>query len=214
MFRMRRGVINSAAAVTNYSKNRILLTSQQQPHFRSLTTTTIVRRGGNKNHLQTSMIGNKTQKMMTPPRRTFAGGHHGGDRGPAVGPDGKYLEWPVMPVPQSMQGELFPGRVNEGWEWTIAWWYTSSFLIISAIMIFQPEDGIDVWAAREAQARLDLKAQGFTDFEFGKHYQDVQEEKMKSAWDVFASKAFAMNDDDDDDEDEEEEEEAEEEEDE
>jgi hypothetical protein len=199
-----QGLISSAAI---RSKNRF---GQQQFQQQRSTSVTAIR---NSNHRSMkSLIGNTNNK--TTPRRNFAaggGGHdHPVDLNTAAGADAKYLEWPVMPIPQSLNAELFPGRVTEGWETTIGVWYVSSFIIICGIVAFQPNDGIDVWAAREAQARLDLKENhGFTDFEFGKHYQDVQEEKMKNAWDVFARKAFNMSDDEDDDEDEEEEEEEE-----
>jgi hypothetical protein len=202
-----KGVITSAAV---RSKNRFGLQQQQRSSL-SISTTMIVRSSNRHDHSSKIPMIVKNNKTSTPARRNFAaagGGHHDHhpvvDMNTAAGADAKYLNWPVMPVPQSMNAEMFPGRVTEGWEFTIGWWYLSSFILIWGIVAFQPNDGIDVWAAREAQARLDLKEKhGFTDFEFGKHYQDVQEEKLKNAWDVFARKAFNMSDDDDDDEEEE-----------
>jgi ESSS subunit of NADH:ubiquinone oxidoreductase (complex I) len=113
-----------------------------------------------------------------------------------------------MPVPQSMSAKLFEGHpTNEGWETTVAWWYTSSFIILVAIAAYQPETGIGAWAEQEARARLKLKSEGFTDFEFGKHYQGMSDEDMKAAWDNFTAKAVRMTDDDDDDEEEDDEDE-------
>lgn len=114
-----------------------------------------------------------------------------------------------MPVPQSQHAKLFAGHPeSEGWESTIAWFYPTSFLLICAVLFFEPETGIDVWAREEAMARLKLKENGFTDFVFGVHYKDLSAEELKKTWDTFSVKAIRMTDDDeDDDEDEEEEEE-------
>ena len=110
-----------------------------------------------------------------------------------------------MPVPQSSQAKLFAGHPeSEGWESTIAWFYPTSFLLIVGILALEPETGIDVWAKQEAAARLKLKQAGMTEFEFGKHYQDLTEGELKSTWDVFSNKAMRMTDDDDEDEEEDE----------
>jgi ESSS subunit of NADH:ubiquinone oxidoreductase (complex I) len=115
-----------------------------------------------------------------------------------------------VPVPQSQHAKLFAGHPeSEGWESTVAWFYPTSFLLIVAVLVFEPETSINVWAKQEAAARLKLKEEGFTDFVFGVHYQDLGEEKIKEQWDKFSSKALRMTDDDDDDEEEEEEEEEE-----
>ena len=115
--------------------------------------------------------------------------------------------------PQSASAVLFDnhpkfsmGSDGEGWETTVVWWYSVSFAMIVAILVFEPETGIDAWAYKEATARLALSEQGFTDFVFGKHYQSMSAEDMRLEWDKHSNKAVRMTEDDDDDDDEEEEE--------
>lgn len=118
-----------------------------------------------------------------------------------------------VPVPQSSTAELFAGHPKkEGWEWTIGWWYPSSFILICLVLGTTPETSIQSWAREEASARLALKEKGFTDFQFGVHYSNLSDEQMKSAWDKLSKTATRMNEDDDDDEEDEEEGDAEEEE--
>ena len=77
-----------------------------------------------------------------------------------------------MPVPQSQKAVLFQGHpTNEGWEFTIAWWYTTSAVLLVGILGFAPQTEISVWARQEAEARLQLKEEGFDNFVFGNHYQ-------------------------------------------
>jgi len=111
-----------------------------------------------------------------------------------------------MPVPQSSKAVLFQGHHSEGWESTIAWFYPVSFGLIVLILAGAPVTDIEPWAKKEAEARLALKAQGFTDFEFGKHYQAASKEQLVSNWDKFSARATRMNDDIEDDEEEEDEE--------
>ena len=117
-----------------------------------------------------------------------------------------------VPVPNSMKARLWEGHPTapEGWESTIYFYYTVSFFAIFAIINFSPDTSIEAWAQQEAKARLALKAQGFTDFEFGKHYQDEMMNNEAANWDKFSMKAIKPGEDDDDDEDEDEEEGAEE----
>jgi ESSS subunit of NADH:ubiquinone oxidoreductase (complex I) len=111
-----------------------------------------------------------------------------------------------VPVPQSATAELFAGHPKkEGWEWTIGWWYPSSFILICLVLGTTPETSIQSWAREEASARLALKEKGFTDFQFGVHYSNLTEEQMKSAWDKLSNKTTRMNDEDDDEEEEDEE---------
>ena len=115
-------------------------------------------------------------------------------RGPAV------RRLAAMPVPQSQKAKLFEGHpTNEGWEYTIAWWYGTSFILLVGILGFAPPTEITAWAKKEAEARLKLKEQGVQDFAFGTHYQDLTVTEAKDVWDKFTTKAMRMNDDDDDD---------------
>ena len=115
-----------------------------------------------------------------------------------------------VPVPQSSKAVLFAGHPKkEGWESTIAWWYSSSFILIVLVLNTTPDTSIESWAQQEARARLALKDKGFTDFQFGTHYYNLTEGELKSAWDTLSNKATKMNDDDDDDDDEEDEEDGE-----
>lgn len=110
-----------------------------------------------------------------------------------------------MPTPQSQKAKLFEGHPeNEGWEWTIAWFYTASAILIAGNLAFAPPTEITAWARKEAEARLALKEQGVQEFAFGTHYQDLSADQAKDVWDKFSAKALRMTDDDDDDEDEEE----------
>jgi len=117
-----------------------------------------------------------------------------------------------VPVPQSMKAVLFDGHPSrEGWETTMTWWYASSFVLLVAVLGYAPETEISVWAKQEAAARLHLKETGaVTEFEFGKHYQDLVEEQVSAGWDKFSVKSMRMTDEDDDDEDDDDEEEEEE----
>jgi hypothetical protein len=112
-----------------------------------------------------------------------------------------------MPVPQSSKAVVFAGHpMNEGWERTMIWWYSSSFILICMVLGTTPVTDIEVWAKQEAAARLKLAEEGQTEFVFGTHYQDQVSSNNGSTWDQFSLKALRMNDDDDDDDDEEEEE--------
>ena len=109
-----------------------------------------------------------------------------------------------MPKPQSEDAVLFGGHPTEpeGWETTIFVGYTLSFVMICCILIFEPETGIDNWANQEARARLKLKEEhGWTNdmFQFGVHYQNLNDDEVKEQWDKFSTNALKMNDDDDDD---------------
>jgi len=112
-----------------------------------------------------------------------------------------------VPVPQSAKAKFGEGHTKgrEGWESTIAWFYPTSFLMIAWIHLFEPDNDIRAFAQAEARARLELKKQGFTDFQFGKHYQSLSDDELKQEWETFSAKALRMNDDDDDDEEEDEE---------
>ena len=112
-----------------------------------------------------------------------------------------------MPVPNSMKARLWEGhpQVEEGWEKSIYFYYGVSLVSIIAILNFSPDTSIEAWAQNEARARLKLKDQGFTDFEFGKHYQNELMNEEASKWDKFTTKAIKPGEDDDDDEDEDEE---------
>ena len=114
-----------------------------------------------------------------------------------------------MPVPQSSKAVLFEGHpTNEGWESSVAWWYSTSFVLICLIMTTTPATDIEGWAQKEAAARLQLKEQNpDMEFKFGTHYQDVLKDQRKDGWDNFSLKSVKMTDDDDDDEDEDDEEE-------
>jgi hypothetical protein len=112
-----------------------------------------------------------------------------------------------MPVPQSSKAVVFAGHpMNEGWERTMIWWYSSSFILICMVLGTTPVTDIEVWAKQEAAARLKLAEEGKTDFVFGTHYQDQVSKGNRSTWDQFSLKALRMNDDMDDDEEEEDEE--------
>jgi len=113
-----------------------------------------------------------------------------------------------MPVPQSSKALPFEGHPrNEGWESTMTWWYASSFVLLVAVLGYAPETEIAAWAQAEARARLALKESGQVDeddggFEFGKHYQGVIQDQIRSKWDQFSMKAVRMTDEDDDEEEE------------
>ena len=108
-----------------------------------------------------------------------------------------------MPKPQSADAVLFGGHSTqpEGWETTIHVGYSLSLLLCCFILFFEPETGIDNWANQEARARLKLKEEhGWTNdmFQFGVHYQNLNEVEVKEQWDRFSTKALSMNEDDDD----------------
>jgi hypothetical protein len=108
-----------------------------------------------------------------------------------------------MPVPQSSKAVLFEGHHREGWESTIAWFYPTSFALIVLILAGAPVTDIELWANKEAEARLKLKSEGFTDFQFGTHYQTLSAAERAEVWEKFSMKATRMTDDDDDDDEEE-----------
>ena len=117
-----------------------------------------------------------------------------------------------MPKPQSEDAVLFGGHSTqpEGWETTIHVGYATSLVLCCIILFFEPETGIDNWANQEARARLKLKEEhGWTNdmFQFGVHYQNLNEAEVKEQWDKFSSNALKMNEDDDDDDEEEDDEE-------
>lgn len=106
-----------------------------------------------------------------------------------------------MPVPQSSKAVLFEGHAKrEGWEGVIAVWYTSSFILICAILGTRPDTTIESWAQQEAIARLAYDGK----LEFGTHYQDIAKPQTNGTWDGFSRKTLKFGDDDDDDEEEEE----------
>lgn len=99
-----------------------------------------------------------------------------------------------MPVPQSMKSVFAEGHAtNEGWETTIAWFYPTSFLILVWIFAFEPETDIRTWARQEARARMAIKKENPDfKFEFGKHYQGMSDDELRSEWDNFSRKALNM----------------------
>jgi ESSS subunit of NADH:ubiquinone oxidoreductase (complex I) len=133
---------------------------------------------------------------MTPQRRSMGGGgdhaaHHAHHAAPHPG------------LPPGPEPVMFHGHSPhaEGWETTVAVHYSLAVILILAIQIWQPANGIDAWAAQEAAARLRLKEEhGWTDdmFEFGVHYQNMDEADIQSQWDRFSTRAVVMNEDDDD----------------
>jgi hypothetical protein len=88
-----------------------------------------------------------------------------------------------MPVPQSMIAEFPAKPTGADWE-TIAnvvWPVAFLLAIYSANVI--PDD-CEAWAQQEARARLKLKEQGFTNFQFGVHYQDLNSEEIRALLDT------------------------------
>jgi hypothetical protein len=114
-----------------------------------------------------------------------------------------------MPVPQSQNAPLWHGHTvaKEGWENTIYFYFTLAAVLQVAIVIGAPETSIESWARPEAKARLLLASQGQTEFEFGKHYQDVVNASQMEKWTKYSERAVIPGDDDDDDDDDDEEEE-------
>jgi hypothetical protein len=116
-----------------------------------------------------------------------------------------------MPVPQSQNAPLWHGHTvaKEGWEGTIYFYFALGAVLQVAIVVGAPETSIESWARPEAQARLLLASQGQTEFEFGKHYQNVAKETRTELWTKYNDRAIIPGDDDDDDEDDDDEEEEE-----
>lgn len=90
-----------------------------------------------------------------------------------------------MPQPQSMKAELWQGhpKHNEGWEMDIYLSYGAATVLIIMALGFAPDTGIQAWAEGEAEARLELKAQGFDKFEFGTHYNTTSSNEEE--WEKF-----------------------------
>ena len=131
-------------------------------------------------------------------------------RGMAGGLGGTTNRPPGMPVvPQSQNAKLFDGQPErEGWEETVYFHTAIATIMIIIGLNFTPETSMNTWARNEAAARLILKEEhGFTDFEFGKHYQDEIKKRRPEEWDKLGSKFSPFKDEDDDDEDEDDEEE-------
>mmetsp|Transcript_28261 Transcript_28261/g.31282 ORF Transcript_28261/g.31282 Transcript_28261/m.31282 type:complete len:183 (-) Transcript_28261:175-723(-) len=134
-----------------------------------------------------------------------------------------------MPTPRSMIAEPWQGhpKHEEGWEKDLYYTYGAATFLIILSNCFKPDNHATTWAAEEAQARLDLKDQGFDKFEFGKHYKGMSLAQAQDGapadedpvaallnnseeeWEKFNEKAIKTEDDDDNDEDEEEEEDGE-----
>eukprot|EP00545_Synedropsis_sp_CCMP1620_P012847 CAMPEP_0119015074 /NCGR_PEP_ID=MMETSP1176-20130426/10543_1 /TAXON_ID=265551 /ORGANISM="Synedropsis recta cf, Strain CCMP1620" /LENGTH=161 /DNA_ID=CAMNT_0006968337 /DNA_START=63 /DNA_END=548 /DNA_ORIENTATION=+ len=112
-------------------------------------------------------------------------------------------------TPQSMKAELWGGhpKHKEGWEMDLYLTYGAAFGLIVMALGFAPDTSIQAWAQGEAQARLDLKAQGFDKFEFGTHYNTTSSNEAE--WEKFNDKAIKPGEDDDDDDDDEDEDEEE-----
>lgn len=113
-----------------------------------------------------------------------------------------------MPVPQSQNAPLWHGHAvkEEGWETSMYFYAAASIILQGAIVMGAPETSIESWARPEAQARLRLAEQGFTDFEFGKHYQDLEKKASLDIFDKFAARSTIPGEEDDDDDDDEDEE--------
>lgn len=114
-----------------------------------------------------------------------------------------------VPVPQSQNAPLWYGHTvqKEGWEESMYFYFAAGILLQAAVIMGAPETSIESWARPEAQARLKLASQGFTDFEFGKHYQDVEKQASMEVWNTYASRSVVPGDDDDEEEDDDDEEE-------
>ena len=109
-----------------------------------------------------------------------------------------------MPVPQSQNAPLWHGHSvkKEGWEEHWYFYMIVGTLMQALIITCAPETSIESWARPEAKARLMLAAKGQTEFEFGKHYQDVVDDSHDELWNKYAERAVIPGDDDDDDDDE------------
>uniref|UniRef100_A0A7S2WJX2 NADH dehydrogenase [ubiquinone] 1 beta subcomplex subunit 11, mitochondrial n=1 Tax=Eucampia antarctica TaxID=49252 RepID=A0A7S2WJX2_9STRA len=113
----------------------------------------------------------------------------------------------AQPVSQSMKAELWGGHSKEaeGWETTLYATYVGATILITMALGFAPDTTITTWASEEAQARLDLQANGkMNAVEFGAHYNVP--ENMFDWESVNPDDPFnedLEDDDDDDDEDEE-----------
>jgi hypothetical protein len=111
-----------------------------------------------------------------------------------------------MPVPQSANAPMWGGHdtkvVSEGWEVSIYAYYAIAVIMQGAIILGAPETSIESWARPEAQARLQLAAEGkVTEFEFGKHYAGMVHTERNGVWEKFGDRAVIPGDDDDDDDD-------------
>jgi len=118
-----------------------------------------------------------------------------------------------QPISRSMEAELWQGHPKEpeGWETTIYLTYAASAVILTFVGL-APDTSIKTWAASEAQARLNLQAEGKLDNPvFGVHY-DTPENKFDFE-SVNPDNPFNEEDDDDDDDEDDDDEEEEEEED-
>lgn len=106
----------------------------------------------------------------------------------------------AMPVPQSQHAPLWHGHTvqKEGWEEYIYFYYAAGIILQAAVLMATPETSIESWAREEAKARLYLQSKGQTEFEFGKHYQDVVESENLELWSKFAAKSVTPGEDDDD----------------
>jgi hypothetical protein len=111
-----------------------------------------------------------------------------------------------MPVPQSQNAPLWHGHTvqKEGWEESMYFYFAAGVILQAAVLLAAPETSIESWARPEAKARLYLASKGQTEFEFGKHYQDVVEAENLELWSQFAAKAVTPGDDDDEDDEEDE----------
>jgi hypothetical protein len=106
-----------------------------------------------------------------------------------------------MPAPQSMIAEFPAKRTYEAWEpYVFVLW--PLILVMTVAVSSSLSDDCEAWAQQEARARLALKEQGFTNFQFGVHYQDLKANEIEQLWDEQNAKTTTMNDDDEDDDDE------------
>mmetsp|Transcript_14537 Transcript_14537/g.21441 ORF Transcript_14537/g.21441 Transcript_14537/m.21441 type:complete len:154 (-) Transcript_14537:278-739(-) len=108
------------------------------------------------------------------------------------------------PTPNSMKARLWEGHPTHKEAWENDLYATYGISVILLIMVYmRPDTNIQTWANEEAQARLDLKARGFDNFEFGKHYKTQIEGNQEEEWEKFNNKAIKPGEDDDDDDEEE-----------
>jgi hypothetical protein len=121
--------------------------------------------------LRPQMLQRVANRTTAPAKRTFGA--------PAGYPGG---------IPQSMKAELWGGhsKYAEGWETDLYTSYALGLGLIIMALGFAPDTSIQAWAQGEAQARLDLKANGFDKFEFGTHYNTTSSNEEE--WDKFNAK--------------------------